>query len=258
MPKLFLVPGNRDLNEKSLSIEAYHGEKTENSLMTEFNYHNLHGYLQGKTTSEWFLEKVIEEGTTTAKPIQRPFILSRSTFPGQGRYTSHWLGDNYSTYRSFKASTAGVYTFNAFGISQVGGDICGFMRETTPELCSRWTTLGAFMPFARNHNGKGEMSQEPYAFEDAENAHMKRAIKLRYSFITHLYTQMHIVVREGGTVVRPQFYNYPADVNALANPEENIMIGDSIKLAMSYKQGINSETFYFAAGLWANIVDGTI
>jgi alpha-glucosidase len=114
------------------------------------------------------------------------------------------------------------------------------------------------MPFARNHNGINERDQEPYNFPEAEMAHMKTAIKLRYSFISYLYTQMHIVVRAGGAVFRPQSFNFPADANAVANPEENIMIGDAIKLTMQYKQGINLDSYYFPAGTWANMIDGSI
>ena len=64
------------------------------------------------------------------------------------------------------AQVLGIMAMNMFGIPIVGADICGFNGNTTPELCARWTVVGAFNPFARNHNSIGMIAQEPYVFKD--------------------------------------------------------------------------------------------
>jgi alpha-glucosidase len=69
----------------------------------------------------------------------RAFILSRSTFSGSGKYTSHWLGDNWRKWEYMTYSIAGIMNMNMFGIPHAGADVCGFFgKDRDSEMCARW------------------------------------------------------------------------------------------------------------------------
>ena len=151
---LSYTPGARNLNTKSIALEAVHVDDEGNQI-AEADAHSLFAYLQTRETKKFFDAK-----------DERSFIISRSNFVGSGKFHSHWLGDNSATYEQMQYSVAGIYLYNVFGYPLTGADICGFIGDTTPELCTRWTTLGAFYPFSRNHNMPNTRAQEPYTFDE--------------------------------------------------------------------------------------------
>jgi alpha-glucosidase (family GH31 glycosyl hydrolase) len=124
------------LHTKTLDVDAMHYGQ-----LTEYDVHNLYG------TTETIATRVALENVRG----KRALVIARSTFSGQGHHGGHWLGDNWSTFQSMAYSIPGILSMNMFGIAMTGADICGFLGTTTEELCSRWTELGAFYTFSRNH-----------------------------------------------------------------------------------------------------------
>lgn len=131
-------PGDQPLDKKAICLNALHftGDK-------EYDVHNFNGFLQGRTTNNYLASKFKD---------QKPFVLTRSTAPGSGKFVMHWTGDNVSKWSWLKLSISGIFSFNLYGVPNTGADICGFAENTNEELCSRWMQLGSLYPFSRNHN----------------------------------------------------------------------------------------------------------
>jgi len=143
-------------------------------------------------------------------------IIERSAFAGMGKYGSRWLGDNFSEARYMGYSITGVMAHNIIGIPLVGSDICGFLGDTTPELCARWHMVGAFYPFSRNHNSFGGTDQEPYRFAyDVYQGTisyldiMRTAMRVKYSMVRYYYTELSMAHKEGGAFFKPLFFEFP-------------------------------------------------
>ena len=203
----------------------------------EYDFHNIWGY-QSLNATYGALKGVF--------PGKRPFIIGRSTFAGSGRWAGHWGGDNWSWWEYLHLSIPQALSFSIFGIPMFGVDACGFLEDTTGELCARWMQLGAFFGFYRNHNMEGSASQEPYLWPEVAEA-SRNAMRIRYALLPYLYTLFYEAHVRGDTVMRALAWEFPNDPS-LADFDRQFMLGPAIMVAPVLEEGATSVHVYFPCG----------
>ncbi|XP_063403845.1 maltase-glucoamylase-like [Mytilus trossulus] len=230
------------ISDKTLCMVARQGH---NNDLLQYNVHSLYGWSQSLSTLQ----------ATRKATGKRSMVLSRSTFPGSGKYIGHWLGDNDSKWSHLRESIIGMLEFNLFGIPYIGADICGFFGNTEPQLCKRWMQLGAFYPFSRNHNGIGNIPQDPGVFgEEVANA-SRIALEDRYWLLPYLYTLFHRAHVDGHTVARPVHHEFPNDSKALSI-DEQFLWGSSLLISPILYENQTELSYYYPAGRWYDLHTG--
>ncbi|XP_053423823.1 lysosomal alpha-glucosidase isoform X2 [Nycticebus coucang] len=211
-------------------------------LSTHYNLHNLYGLTEAIASHRALVE-------TRGK---RPFVISRSTFAGHGQYAGHWTGDVSSTWDHLSYSVPEILLFNLLGVPLVGADICGFLGNTSEELCVRWTQLGAFYPFMRNHNDLYSLPQEPYRFSEPAQQAMRKAFTLRYALLPYLYTLFYKAHVSGETVARPLFLEFPEDLRTWT-VDRQLLWGAALLITPVLEAGKTEVTGYFPSGTWYDL-----
>uniref|UniRef100_A0A914ZIJ3 P-type domain-containing protein n=2 Tax=Parascaris univalens TaxID=6257 RepID=A0A914ZIJ3_PARUN len=210
-----------------------------------YNTKNLYGLYEAKATL-----KAVHEVTQ-----KRGIVLSRSTFPGAGRYAGHWLGDNQAIWEALRVSAIGVQEFNMFGIPYVGSDICGYSGNAEEEMCLRWHQLGAFHPFSRNHNNNNAAPQDPAQWPTVAEA-TREANLFRYRYLPYLYSLHFASSIAGGTVVRPVFFEFPRD-NQTYDLGLQFMWGPGLMIVPVTEQGAETVSAYLpTSATWYSLRDG--
>ncbi|XP_061191912.1 lysosomal alpha-glucosidase-like [Saccostrea echinata] len=217
----------------------------QQNVSLTYNVHDLYGLTETMATYQ-ALKTV--RGT-------RPFVISRSTFAGQGHYGGHWSGDNYARYEDMALSVPEMLNMNMFGISMIGADICGFHDDTTEQLCQRWQQLGAFYPFSRNHNDLGKKAQDPAVFSDAMKNSTRKALTTRYMLLPYLYTLFHKSNAMGETVARPLFFEFPHDINTYGI-DDQFMLGSALMITPVLTKDTTQLNTYFPASIWYDFAKG--
>jgi alpha-glucosidase len=247
------TPGVRDINYPpyvinhvqpghDLAVGAVSPNATHVDGVQEYDVHNLYGYQETNGTYQ---------ALTQIIPGKRPFILSRSTFAGSGKWAAHWGGDNLSDWLHMFLSIPQALSFSLYGIPMFGVDTCGFENNTDEELCNRWMMLSAFFPFYRNHNCIGSIPQEPYQWTTVTQA-SKFIMGIRYALLPYMYTLFHDAHTTGSTVMRALAWEFPNDPS-LAAADRQFLLGPSLMIIPVLDQGATS-----VDGVFPGIAQGEI
>ncbi|ORX58669.1 hypothetical protein DM01DRAFT_1371693 [Hesseltinella vesiculosa] len=238
----------RDLISPNYAIANSNGNLSFHGLATSAQFHGDVAFYDIKSLYGHAMCKVTRNAILEHEPKKRPFLLTRSSFAGTGKSAGHWTGDNFSQWEYLKLSIGTVLSMQLFGISYSGADTCGFNDNATEELCTRWSQVGAFYPFARNHNNKGQVDQYPYLWESTAEA-SRVALGARYAMLPYFYTLHEESSRVGTGVWRPLFFEYPAEASFVKN-EAQFLLGTDVLLSPVLDDGARSVEAQFPVGTW--------
>ena len=233
------IVGHDGVAAGTFPLDAVH--ETESGPRAHAEMHNVYGMLETMAT---------RQGMIRARPEERPFIITRSTYAGGQRYAAQWSGDNFGTWDHLRLSMPMLNGMGLSGLSFVGADIGGIMPVPSPELYTRWMQTGLLTPFAWTHSlGPGNL--EPWGFGNRMETINRESIKLRYRLMPYIYTAFWETSQTGLPIMRPLMLEYPDDYLAVGTNDE-YLFGNDLLVAPIVKDYDESRSVYLPKGTWVD------
>ncbi|KAF7653977.1 hypothetical protein LDENG_00076250, partial [Lucifuga dentata] len=226
------------LNHKTLCMNSQQF-LSDGTPVRHYDVHNLYGWSHTKPTYDALLNVTGSRG----------IVVTRSTYPSSGKWAGHWLGDNNASWDQLYKSIIGMMEFSLFGISYTGADICGFFNKAEYEMCLRWMQLGAFYPYSRNHNGKGNPRQDPVAWNSTFSEASRDVLNIRYTLLPYLYTLMFEAHAKGSTVIRPLLHEFVND-KATWDIHRQFLWGPALLISPTLDPGVQYVNGYIPDARW--------
>jgi alpha-glucosidase len=115
--------------------------------------------------------------------------------------------------------------------------------------------FGIFQPFCRNHSAWDTHAQEPWAFGEPFESHIRDMLKLRRQLQPYLYTLFEEAHRTGAPILRPLLFEYPEDPTTYTTDDE-FLLGSALLVAPIARPGTEYRHVYLPAGTWVHYWSG--
>lgn len=223
--------------------------------------------------------EAIYDGQRSSDPDKRVFLLTRSGFPGQQRYsTATWSGDIATRWEDMKAQLTAGLNFAASGIPWWTMDIGGFCVEDRyvkaaaawnaseqenddlrewRELNTRWFQFGAFAPLYRAH-GQWPFREIYNIAPEGSEAYesMLYYTRLRYALMPYIYSLAAKTHFDDYTIMRPLIMDHGHDVT-VRDIWDEYMFGPAFLVCPVTDYGARSRSVYLPAGSqWYDFYSG--
>ncbi len=223
--------------------------------------------------------EAIYDGQRATDNDKRVFLLTRSGFPGQQRYsTATWSGDIATRWEDMRAQLSAGLNFAVSGIPWWTMDIGGFCVEDRyvkaqkefdeaaienadlkewRELNTRWFQFGAFAPLYRAH-GQWPF-REIYNIAPEDHPAYESMVyytKLRYRLMPYIYSLAAMTHFDDYTIMRPLVMDFTHD-ELTKNIMDEYMFGPDFLVCPITEYGARSREVYLPAGAqWYDFYNG--
>jgi alpha-D-xyloside xylohydrolase len=231
------------------------------SLGSSVRYYNTYPLMNAKG---------IYEGQRQIDPNNRVFILTRSYFAGQQRYSAAaWSGDIASRWHDMKDQISAGINFSLSGTPYWTMDAGGFLverrfRKPNPadleewrEMNARWYQYGAFLPMFRAH---GQFPfREPFHIAPEDHPayqSMIYYIQLRYKLLAYNYSLAAKTYFDNYSMIRAVAMDFSQD-KATYELNDQYLWGPSLLVNPITEKGMAQRAVYLPVGVdWYDLYQG--
>ena len=221
----------------------------------------------------------IYNGQRSVNPNQRVFLLTRSGFAGEQRYsTATWSGDIGTRWEDMRAQMTAGLNYSLAGLPFWGMDQGGFSVEKRyasaqqefdktgvenadltewRELQTRWNQFGCFIPLYRAH-GQWPL-REPWNIAPAGHPAYETSLyydRLRYRLMPYLYSMAGWVHLKDYTMMRGLVMDFNGD-KEVENIPDQWMFGPSLMACpVGYYKARSREVYFPKQCGWYDLYSG--